>query len=90
MALIRLGQSITDIRGPVGGIYFTRDKSGLHCTSKPRRVHQRSSAQNRQRNAFTRARSYSKINRVVSYNVYRALTGLPMQLPPPDYNPPGL
>ena len=77
MALIRTGQGITDIRGGLGGVYFSRDKSGLHILPKPRRVSQRTTAQNKQRNAFTKARSFSTNNRVVSYNIYRALTGLP-------------
>lgn len=86
MALIRTGQGITDIRGGLGGIYFTRDRSGLHISAKPRRVRQRTIAQNKQRSAFTRARAFSKDNRVVSYNIYRFLTGLGAKLPPADYS----
>ncbi len=87
MALLKTGGGITDIRGGFGGVYFTRDNSGLHCTSKPRRVSQRTSAQNTQRNAFTRARAFSKVNRVVSYNIYRALNNLAPKDPPIDYYP---
>lgn len=87
MALIRTGGGVTDIRGGFGGVYFTRDKSGLHQTAKPRRVKQRSGAQNRQRNAFSVARAFSKVNRVVSYNIYRANLGLSPKDPPVDYYP---
>ncbi|GAI57428.1 unnamed protein product [marine sediment metagenome] len=90
MALIRAGGGVTDIRGGFGGVYFTRDKSGLHCTAKPRRVRQRTANQNKQRAAFSKARTYSTDNRVVSYNIYRALNGLPPAMPPPDYQPPHL
>ncbi|MBA7611864.1 hypothetical protein ES703_19095 [subsurface metagenome] len=87
MALIRTGQGITDIRGGFGGVYFHRDKSGLHIAAKPRRVKQRTSAQNKQRNAFSVARAYSKVNRFVSYNIYRALNSLSPKDPPIDYYP---
>lgn len=90
MTLIKTGGGVTDIRGGFGGVYFHRDKSGLHSSSKPRTVHRRSAAQKKQRAAFIKARAYSKDERVVSYNIYRALNDLPMQDPPPDYNPPGL
>lgn len=90
MTLIRIGQGVTDIRGGFGGVYFTRDKSGLHCTAKPRRVKQRTTAQNKQRSAFTRARAFSKINRTVSYNIYRALNDLSMADPPLDFQIPHL
>lgn len=90
MALIKTGGGIADIRGGFGGVYFTRDKTGLHCTAKPRRVQQRTSAQHKQRNAFSVARAYSKVNRVVSYNIYRALNNLAPKDPPIDYQPPGL
>lgn len=87
MSLIKTGGGVTDIRGGFGGVYFTRDKSGLHSSAKPRRVRQRSSAQNAQRNAFIKARAFCKnerftdkpkdwLNRCVSYNIYRALNGL--------------
>lgn len=82
MALVKPGQGITDIRGGLGGVYFTRDKSGLHCTAKPRRVHQITDAQRNQRNAFIGARTYSKDNRVVSYLMYRYMNGLPLAFPP--------
>lgn len=90
MALCKTGQGIVDIRGSVGGVYFSRDKSGLHCAANPRTVHQRSDAQNKQRAAFTQARAYSKDERTVSYNIYRALNGLSMQDPPVDYQIPSL
>ncbi len=83
MALIRLGNGITDIRGGLGGVYFSRDKYGLHCLAKPRRVHQRTEHQDRKRKAFTLARSFSHDNRTVSYNIFRAYIGLPMKEPPP-------
>lgn len=77
MTLIKTGSGITDIRGPVGGVYFTRDKSGLHCTAKPRRVHQRTTAQDKQRNAFIKARTVTKDPRWVSYFIYLALNDIP-------------
>ncbi|MBA7477988.1 hypothetical protein ES707_13403 [subsurface metagenome] len=87
MSLIKTGGGVTDIRGGFGGVYFTRDKSGLHSSAKPRRVHQITDAQRKQRNAFIQARAYSTDPRVVSY---RALNGLPMADPPADYQIPGL
>lgn len=36
MALIKTGQGITDIRGQMGGVYFSRDKTGLHERAMPR------------------------------------------------------
>ncbi len=77
MAIIKTGQGITDIRGGTGGVYFTRDKSGLHCTAKPRRVHQITPAQRKQRNAFIKARSVTKDPRWVSYFIYLALNNIP-------------
>jgi len=85
MAIVKCGGGITDIRGGFGGVYFTRDKSGLHCSPKPRRVHQRTEHQNRKRKAFSRARAFSTNNRTVSYNIYRAYLGLPMKEPPIDF-----
>ncbi|MBA7667207.1 hypothetical protein ES703_75292 [subsurface metagenome] len=90
MALIVTGGGITDIRGGFGGTYFTRDKSGLHQSAKPRRVHQRSAAQDTQRKAFSGARAFSTINRTVSYNIYRLLNGLSPKEPPSDYSIPTL
>lgn len=87
MALIKTGPGIVDIRGGFAGNYFTRDKYGLHLTAKPRKIHRRTSGQDAQRKAFTVARKYSKNNRVVSYNIYRALNGLPPADPPIDYYP---
>lgn len=87
MSLIKCGQGITDIRGGMGGVYFHRDKSGLHSSTKPRTVYRRSAAQNIQRNAFIKTRTFCKnerfadkpkdwLNRCVSYNIYRALNDL--------------
>ena len=86
MSLVKVGQGVTDIRGGLGGVYFSRDRSGLHVLPKPRRVKQRTPAQNTQRSAFTIARSFSKINRTVSYNIYRALNNLAPKQPPTDYS----
>ena len=77
MSLVKTGGGVTDIRGGFGGVYFTKDKSGLHCTAKPRRVHQKTTGQKLQRDAFAAARRYSKDNRVVSYLMYRYMNGLP-------------
>ena len=90
MALIRTGQGITDIRGGMKGIYFTRDRSGLHVSAKPRRVSQRTTAQNKQRSAFSQARAFSKVNRTVSYNIYRFLNNLGAKDPPANYSIPHL
>lgn len=81
MALVKTGNGIVDIRGGFGGVYFSRDKSGLHCLAIPRRVHQRTPHQDRKRKAFTRARAFSHVNRIVSYNILRAYAGLEMKLP---------
>jgi len=85
MTLIRVGNGVTDIRGGFGGVYFSRDKYGLHCVAKPRRVHQRTPHQDRKRNAFARARAFSTNNRTVSYNIFRAYLDLPMKEPPTDF-----
>lgn len=77
MTLIKTGSGITDIRGGFGGVYFTRDKSGLHCAAKPRRVAQGTPKQQKQRGCFSKARTYSKDERVVSYLIYRCLNDLP-------------
>lgn len=77
MTLIKTGGGVTDIRGPYGGTYFTRDRSGLHLTAKPRRVKQLSPAQSKQRNAFIKARTYTQDPRWVSYYIYKALNNLP-------------
>ena len=90
MALIQTGQGIVDIRGGQGGVYFTRDRSGLHMNKKPRTIRSRSAAQARQRNAFITARAFSTDPRTVSYNIYRALNNLPMQEPPIEYQIPTL
>lgn len=77
MSLIKTGGGITDIRGGFGGVYFHRDRSGLHSCQKPRNIYRRSAAQNKQRNCFSKARAYSKDERVVSYLIYRCLNDLP-------------
>lgn len=85
MALIKCGQGITDIRGGLGGVYFSRDRFGLHILSKPRTVKQRTEAQDKQRKAFTKARNFSTDPRTVSYNIYRCLNGLEPTEAPLDY-----
>lgn len=87
MTLCKTATPITDIRGGMGGVYFTRDRTGLHCTAKPRRVKTSTSRQNAQRKAFIKARSFSHDNREVSYNIYRALNGLEPCKVPNDYYP---
>jgi len=77
MALVKTGGGITDIQGSFGGVYFHRDKSGLHSCSKPRTVYRRSAAQKLQRDAFIAARRYTKDPRWVSYLMYRYMNGLP-------------
>lgn len=77
MALIKPGQGITDISGSMAGNVFARDSSGLHVRSKPRHVNSPTPAQRKQRNAFSKAKQYSKDNRTVSYLIYRALNNLP-------------
>lgn len=76
MALIRCGQGVTDIRGGLGGVYFSRDRFGLHILPKPRRVHQRTEHQDRKRKAFVKARSFSHDNQTVGWNILRAYAGL--------------
>lgn len=76
MSLVKCGGGITDIRGTLGGQHFKRDKSGLHCSRMQRRVKSQSSAQAKQRNAFVRARTYTKDPRWVSYYIYRLLSDL--------------
>jgi len=88
MALLKTGGGITDIRRGFGGVYFTRDKTGLHSAAKPRNIHRATAAQRKQRGAFSKARSFSKVNRIVSYNIYRALNNLAPKDPPIDYQPP--
>lgn len=81
MALVKTDNIISDIRGGLGGIYFSRDRFGLHCCAKPRVIQRRTPGQDAQRKAFSAARSFSQINRTVSYLMYRHLTGLPITLP---------
>lgn len=90
MSLVKFGGGIVGITGTFAGQHFKRDRSGSHICRMQRRVRSRSSAQDKQRKAFVRARAFSTDNRVVSYNIYRALNGLPMQLPPFDYQIPHL
>lgn len=90
MTLVKTGDGVIDLRGGFGGVYFHRDKSGLHSSSMPRKVRRRSAAQKLQRDAFVAARAYSTDPRTVSYNIYRALNGLPMADPPFDYEIPKL
>lgn len=90
MTLIRTGQGVIDIRGGSGGIYYHRDRFGLHVAGKPRNIRRRSIAQAKQRKAFIRARAFSTDPRTVSYNIYRALNDLPMKDPPPEYQIPKL
>lgn len=80
MALIRTGAGVTDIRGKFGGVYFHRDRFGLHSARMPRNIHRRSAAQSKQRAAFSKSRRWSKNNRIVSYNIYRTLNSLPFLL----------
>jgi len=87
MALVKSGPGIVDIRGGFGGVYFHRDRYGLHSSKKPRHIRQATPGQERQRGAFSKARAYSKVNRTVSYNIYRALNDLPAADPPVDYYP---
>lgn len=77
MALAKTGNGVTDISGSMAGNVFARDSSGLHIRPKPRRVNSPTPAQLKQRNAFAKARTYSKDNRTVSYLIYRALNDLP-------------
>lgn len=90
MAVIKTGSGLVDIRGRFGGVYFHRDRSGLHASAGPRNIKRCSAAQKIQRNAFTKARAYSHDERTLSYNIYRALAGLPMAGPPFDYTIPDL
>lgn len=85
MTLIKLTPHLVDARGKVGGVYYTRDKSGLHCSAFPRHIKRRTKAQDKQRKAFSMARNFSTIPRTVSYNIYRALNDLDMKEPPIDY-----
>jgi len=87
MALIKQNITITSITGSFGGVTFKRDSGGSHIIVKPRRVHQRSTAQNRQRKAFLIAKNYGGDLRTVSYNIFRAATGLSPKEPPIDYKP---
>lgn len=90
MSLVKYGDGVIEITGTIGGQHFKRDRSGSHCCRIQRRVRAKTAAQTKQRNAFIRARAFSTDNRVVSYNIYRALNGLSMKMPPPDYQIPHL
>ncbi len=87
MALIKLGDGITGIKGKFAGNIFSRDKSGIHIVKIQRKVHQRTDGQAIQRRAFQQARAFSTDNREVAYNIYRALNGLPATTPPIDFMP---
>jgi len=82
MTLVKAGDGIVDIRGSLGGVYFHRDKSGLHSSSMPRKVRRRSAAQKLQRDAFVSARVYSADYRIVSFLMYRYMNGLSLAYPP--------
>lgn len=90
MALVTYGNGIINISGKLAGNIHQRDKSGHHITTAQRRVKSRSPTQMIQRRAFSRARSFSKVNRTVSYNIYRALNNLVLKEPPINYSPPHL
>lgn len=85
MALTKTGDGVVDIRGSIGGVHFTRDRSGLHCSRAPRTVKKITLAQKAQRDAYRGARAYSTNNRFVSYNLIRIVNGLTPQDPPADY-----
>ena len=87
MAIVKAGLGITDIRGQLGGVYFHRDKTGLHSCAMPRTVRRRSAAQDLQRKAFSAARAYSRDNRVVSFLMYRYMNGLSLAYPPTWMSP---
>lgn len=89
MALVRCGNGLTDIRGSISGVYFHRDKSGLHCSTRPRIIYRKSLDQKVQRNAFIAARTLSTDNRTVSYLMYRYLNGLPITIVPEWMSPTG-
>jgi len=88
MATVKFGSGVTDMSGSLGGVYFHRDKSGVHVCRQPRKIRRLSSAQLKQRRAFIAARAYSKDDRFVSWNIYRALNNLPLSDPPADYQIP--
>ncbi len=87
MALIKKSIGIESITGSCGGVTFKRDSDGSHIIAKPRRVHQRSSAQDRQRKAFSIAKNFGGDLRTVSYNIFRAAAGLDPKEPPIDFKP---
>jgi len=87
MALIKTNNLIGSVTGSISGITFKRDRSGLHMIALGRHVKQRTTAQNKQRNAFSIARGFSCVTREVAINIYRALSGLDPQSPPNDYYP---
>ncbi len=87
MALIKSGGGVTDISGGFGGVYFHRDRFGLHTCRKPRTIQRRTTAQAIQRRAYALARNFSTDPRAVSYNIHRVLNGLAPQDPPADYRP---
>ncbi|MBA7606366.1 hypothetical protein ES703_13514 [subsurface metagenome] len=77
MPLVIYGDGVVEIRGTFAGQHFKRDRSGNHFCSMQRRVHSRSSAQAKQRKAFSKARAHTKDPRWVSWYIYQALNDLP-------------
>lgn len=77
MSLVKYGGGVTGIQGTFAGQHFKRDRFGSHICRMQRRVRSKSTAQTKQRNAFTKARTYTKDPRWVSYYIYRALNNLP-------------
>jgi len=60
----------------MAGNVFTGDSSGKHIRAKPRRVKQRTPAQDLQRKAFSIARRFATDNRTLSYYIYCVLNGI--------------
>ncbi len=77
MSLVEHGDGIIKMQGTFAGQHFKRDRSGNHCSAMQRRVKSRTDAQAKQRNAFSKARRYTKDPRWVSYYIYQALNNLP-------------
>lgn len=76
MALLKFGNGIIEIRGTLSGNYYHRDGTGHHCCRLPRHINKRTTAQAKQRNAFTKARRFCSIPICISTNIYRALNNL--------------
>lgn len=60
MALIRTSQILHSVSGRVSGMTATRDRSGLHFRSSVKSVKQKSSMQQKRRNAFRGCLAYHK------------------------------